>query len=208
MRWVLVRHVETVGNVEKRFNGVTESPYTEFGLAMKEQLVTKLTADHKETPFDRIFASPIKRAWQIAEAVGEEAGLTPVSEVRIKEYNFGIFEGLTAAEAQAKAPEHWQAWMADYNHYPLPGGDLYEVYHRSIGEFIAEVRGSGAENVLVVAHGGSVQSLLVQLLGLPLDDRWHFAVHLGGIAVIAENEGFGMLESLYTPDYQIQNKSH
>lgn len=202
MNIVLVRHVETYGNVEKRLNGITESDYTERGLGMKLKLEEELININDGMPFDRVYVSPISRARKIGEAVANSLSIPLVLEDRIKEFNFGIFEGLTAEEAEALNPEIWQLWVDDYNHIQIPEGDQYDVYHEKIGGLIDEWKAShGDENILVVGHGGSVQSLLVQLLDLPLGARWHFKIELGGIVTIESNDGYGMLTSIYTPEY-------
>ncbi|MDO4289088.1 MAG: histidine phosphatase family protein [Eubacterium sp.] len=202
MKYILVRHVETVGNAERRLNGHTESEYTDYGLAMKAILEDALVALNDRMPIDAIYASPIQRAYQIGKTVAERLGLECVTEDDLKEFNFGIFDGLTADEAMAKDPETWNRWMADYNFVQLPGGERYEDYHNRLKAFLERHAEAHADKtVLIVAHGGTVHSLLVNLLDLPLASKWHFNVRLGSITIVDCPEGYGILEALYTPDY-------
>lgn len=207
MKYILVRHVETTGNAEHRLNGHTESEYTPYGLKMKALLEEELKALHAKMPFDAIYVSPIKRAYKIGEAVAKNIGLPFKADDRLKEFNFGIFDGLTAHEAIALNKEVWEAWMADYNHVTLPKGENYLDYHNRMKAFLEEKAEEHAEKtVLIIAHGGTVHSLLVNLLDLPLQSKWHFNISLGSITIINCPEGFGMLERLYTPDYDSLSK--
>ena len=206
MKYILVRHVETFGNLEHRLNGHTESEYTEYGLAMKAMLEDELVALNDRLPIDAVYVSPIQRAYKIGKAVADRLGLECVVDDDLKEFNFGIFDGLTAEEAMAKDKATWDRWMADYNFVQLPGGERYEDYHGRMKDFLERHAGDHEDKtVLIVAHGGTVHSLLINLLDLPLASKWHFNVRLGSITIVDCPEGYGIMEALYTPDYsQIQ----
>ena len=202
-RYILVRHVETQGNVEGRLNGHTESHYTKRGLMMKERLLEEIQAIHQHTPINRVYASPISRARIIGEEASAILGVPFSVEPVLKEFNFGIFDGLTIAEAEVKDPAAWKEWMEDYNFTMLPEGESYVEYHRRLKHFIEEEdKEEEDQTVLIVAHGGTVHSLLLNLLDLPLDVKWHFEIKLGGIAIIRCPEGYGILETLYAPEYE------
>ncbi len=164
MRYILVRHVETQGNVERRFNGHTESPYTKRGLKMKAVLIKELEALHEKWPITHIYASPILRARTIGEALSKRIQIPLVVEDDLKEFNFGIFDGLTAEEAMKRDPQAWKRWMANYNFETLPQGENYRDYHRRMGDFIKNHPMAEDETTVIIAHGGTVHSLLLNLL--------------------------------------------
>jgi alpha-ribazole phosphatase len=202
-RFILVRHVETEGNVQRRFNGHTESPYTPRGERMKDQLTEILLQMDAKTPIDALYVSPTERALHIGEQTAARLGLPLRVDPVLREFNFGIFDGLTAAEAEARDKQAWDAWMADYNHVAPPGGESYTAYHQRLGEFLSDrLRDHAGDTVLIIAHGGTVHSLLTHLLDLPLESKWHFAFELGGIAVVECPEGYGILKAFYTPEYK------
>lgn len=202
MKYILVRHVETTGNAEGRFNGWTESEYTPRGIQMKAILEDELVKIDQTTPIDLIYASPIARARIIGEEMAGRLNQPLMVDETLKEFNFGIFDGLTPQEAMNRDRAAWEAWMADYNHQPVPGGENYVDYHKRLKTFLAEHQKDHLnKTVLIIAHGGTVHSLLLNLLELPMDSKWHFKIELGGIAIIDCPEGYGILEKLYTPDY-------
>ena len=192
MKLVLVRHVETYGNIEHRLNGHTESNYTSRGEAMKKLLVEELVTLDQKLAFDRIFSSPTSRAYCIAAAVGEATGKEILVDHRLREFNFGIFEG--------KTKDEWELWMNDYLDYVVPEGQSQREYHSLCREFLAELQPD--ETVLLVAHGGTVHGMLTNLLELPIESKWHFDIQLGSITVVNYNDGFGMLSYMTTPPYE------
>ncbi|MBC3889821.1 histidine phosphatase family protein [Acetobacterium paludosum] len=199
MKLVLVRHVETFGNVERRLNGHTESQYTRRGEAMKELLVEELIALDEKLTFDKIYASPTSRAFKIAADVGAATGKQIQVDNRLQEFNFGIFEGKTSDECSETAKTEWDLWMDDYLDYVVPEGQSQREYHTLCKEFLAELNPD--ETVLLVAHGGTVHGMLTNLLELPIDSKWHFDIKLGSITVVNYNDGFGMLSTMMTPAY-------
>lgn len=199
MKLVLVRHVETYGNVEHRLNGHTESDYTLRGEAMKEILVNELVVLNEKLSFDKIYASPTTRAFKIAQAVGNSTGMEIQVDHRLREFNFGIFEGKTREECIDIFEAEWDQWMANYIDYPVPEGQSQREYHDLCAEFLTEL--DEDETILIVAHGGTIHGMLTNMLNLPLDCKWHFDIKLGSITIIDYNHGFGMLSHMTTPPY-------
>jgi len=194
MKFILVRHVETTGNYENRFAGITETKYTEKG---REQFI-KLTETLKDYKVDVIYSSPISRALNIANKVGEDTS-TEVKVVDIlSEMNFGIFENLTFKEVEKDHNEQWLKWEADFLNYQLPQGDSLQIFHNRIVEFVDTIKDNEG-TCMIVCHGGTVQSILTHLLDLQVLDRWHFHIPLGGIVEITYQHNYGMLQSIHSP---------
>lgn len=191
MEFFLVRHVETTGNYENRFAGITDTQYTQKG----EKQYLLLTEALKEYDFDIIYSSPISRALKIAKKVSEykDKGVEIVKE--LSEMNFGLFENLTFQEVVEKHKEHWNKWEKDMLNYKLPKGDsLFEFHHR-IALFIDSIKNNDGK-CLIVCHGGTIQSILTHLLGIDIEQRWHFHIPLGGLVKINYENDFGILKRL------------
>lgn len=199
MKLVLVRHVETYGNIEHRLNGHTESEYTPRGKAMKEILVDALVSLHEKVKFDQIYSSPTSRAYKIAKAVGDKTNIDVQKDLRLREFNFGIFEGKTREECLEDYNDEWNIWLEDYLDHRIPNGQSQREYHMLCGEFIKEL--DVDNTILIVAHGGTVHGILTNLLELPIDSKWHFDIQLGSVTIVNVSDGFGMLSEMMTPDY-------
>lgn len=193
MKFYLVRHVETKGNLEKRFAGITETEYTEKGLMQFEELKKKLSEDFE---YDSIYSSPISRAKKIACAVGEKKNIDVICEEALSEMNFGIFENKTFDEIQSEDSCYWKKWNEDYMYYQIPKGDSLASFHKRVTKFLDKIKNDEGSS-LVVCHGGTIQSIITHLLNLEIDKRWHFFVPLAGMVEIDYKDGFGIINGLF-----------
>lgn len=111
----------------------------------------------------RIYASPLRRARLLAEALG-----TPVLDARLKEIDFGDWEMQPFDQLEPQI----SAWAADPLGFRAPAGEsAREMAARALAAW-AEIRSRhGEEPVAIVAHGGPLRAIAGQLLGLP-PERW------------------------------------
>ena len=154
MKIYLVRHGETDWNQAGRLQGQTDIDLDAQGFAQAAEAAERL----KEVPFEIAFCSPLIRARHTAETIVGERKITLTTDERLRELNFGPWEGTEGAESFA------------------------QLYARS-GEFVKQVllplEGT-YETVLVVAHGALNRSILNAVLDIPVSDFWHF--HMGNCA--------------------------
>lgn len=107
-RLYLMRHGQTVYNLEKRVQGRCDSPLTELGIEQARRAGAWLAA--QGAAFDRICSSPIGRAYATAESVrsvlescSTDAASIPAVEAidGLKERCYGPFEGGPQADVPA-----------------------------------------------------------------------------------------------------------
>jgi len=193
LRLFLVRHGETAWNVQHRYQGQSDLPLSDVGVEQAEALACRL-ADEK---FDAIYASDLKRAWDTASAIAEKSGLAVISEPRLREMNFGIFEGLTFDEAQTRYPEVMAAWLKNYNR-PPPDGEALNIFSARVLSLLDDLQKKHADQTIcLVAHGGPLSEIIRHLLGLPVERRWTFAVDIASLSeLILGEEGYPYLKRL------------
>jgi broad specificity phosphatase PhoE len=160
----LIRHGETPYHAENRYAGRTDLPLTDRGHAQALELgewaaAAKLTG---------IVSSPLCRARQTAEPAASKTGLDLVLDERLVEVDFGVADGLTAAEMRERFPAERAAFEADPYSHALPGGeapsDALARGRAAVDELASGPRG---ERVLVVAHGTFLRIVLCDLLEVP-----------------------------------------
>ena len=177
----ITRHGETEWNAEGRIQGHTDVPLSERGREQAQMLARRLA----DARIDAAYSSDLSRAAETARvALGErDVPLAFTSDLR--EYNKGVFEGMTAAEYQRKFPHLFQASMEnDLDFAPPEGETIRETSHR-LGRIVQQVRQQHQdENVLIVGHGGSLRAGLVSLLDLPLEANWKFVMHNCSLTVV------------------------
>lgn len=144
MRIFVARHGQTQWNAEKRVCGLTDLPLTEQGLQQAEALADALA----EQPIHLIISSPMLRARQTANAVARKRNLPVMTDDRLTEQNYGIFEGVNRKDPGFLANKRQFA-------YRYPGGEsMMDVAYRVYG-LLNELKEKYPEkNILLVCHGG------------------------------------------------------
>ena len=169
---VLVRHGQSIWNLENRFTGETDIPLTEKGREEAIAAGNKL----KTIPFSHGFTSLLQRAIDTMTLILQETGHTDLPVTRDKalnERNYGQLQGLNKAEvARQYGDEQVAVWRRSFSVRP-PGGESLEdtaarvipYYRQSIEPLLLE-----GENILVVAHGNSLRALMMQLEDISPDE--------------------------------------
>jgi probable phosphoglycerate mutase len=160
---IVIRHGETAWNREKRMQGTTDTPLSDVGREQARALGRRLA----DRAFAALYTSDLARAWDTARAIAELTGREAVTDARLQERRFGIFEGLTAEEIVARYPEEHARFASRDPDYAVPGGESARNFTgRCIG-CLAEIAGRhpGCE-VVVVTHGLVLDSLYRAAHGL------------------------------------------
>ncbi|ADL12383.1 alpha-ribazole phosphatase [Acetohalobium arabaticum] len=166
---ILVRHGETLWNKESRFQGSADVKLSSDGVKQAERLAERF-ADFR---LDMVYASDLQRAAKTAEIVADQHGININTEAKLREANFGVWEGLTFEEIKERDGEKLDAWLKDPVTVQTPEGENFEEVQKRAKEGLNRIKTKHEdEQVLVVAHGGTIRALLVDLLGMPLSNFW------------------------------------
>jgi 2,3-bisphosphoglycerate-dependent phosphoglycerate mutase len=163
-RVTFLRHGESVGNAEARFQGHADYPLTEKGLAQAQALARHWKEAGME--FDQCISSPLLRARQTAEIVTQALNVPLEFNPDWMEINNGLIAGLTAAEALDKVGPP-PAFMTPYTRYGRSGESRWELFLRA-GRGIQNILDRQPGKYLVIAHGGILTMALYALLGIPV----------------------------------------
>ena len=98
-----------------------------------------------------------------------------VASPRLRERQYGLWEGLTSAEIQARYPEQFAIWRARTTDFAPPQGETRnELLTRALAELQAIARRHVREVVVVVTHGGLCYVLINHILGSVDGDQREF----------------------------------
>ncbi|MCX5800882.1 MAG: histidine phosphatase family protein [Candidatus Eisenbacteria bacterium] len=167
--WFVVRHGESTDNESgDRYSGITESTVTENGLRQAESVGRFLQPEG----IQKIFSSPMKRAVATARMIQSLTGGQLVIDQRLREIDYGEWEGLTRKEVFARWPESYSRYKEDpVTNTPLAGESPVRVLER-VQEFWQEMQHSpsmlGISKIVVVTHNTVTRILLAHLSGTPL----------------------------------------
>ncbi len=89
MKLYVARHGQTQWNAENKVCGRTDLPLTAVGIAQAEALAEKAAG----LGINLILSSPLQRAYTMARIVANRCGAEVLTEDRLIEQDYGIFEG-------------------------------------------------------------------------------------------------------------------
>lgn len=179
---VVVRHIETTWNADRRKQGQLDSPPTAVGKAQARALANRFAAE--EEKYAALYSSDLGRARFTAEEIGKLTNHEVLFENGLRERHFGIFGGLTDAECSEKFPHEFAAWQADLADYPIPDGESWRAFHARVVECFESLaaRHAGAR-IVVVTHGGVLDTLFRHVFEIPLGKPRHAKLWNAGINI-------------------------
>lgn len=186
---LIVRHPETVANVQGRLVGQTDAPITELGRRQMTALARVVLAEDPQV----VYASPLGRALTTARFITPDG--TPLEILEdLKEIHFGDAEGLLWDEMTARG------MTLDYTGGPVaPGGEVGALFDARVRAVAAHVAG-GPSPAVVVTHGGVFRHLLTALLGMTVEEVWGMDIPNAAVATLRQRDGAWLLESLAPPE--------
>lgn len=188
-RIILVRHGETQLNAEGVFFGIKDPTLNEKGKIQAEE--SKKTIEKLE--YDKIYSSDLLRALETAEIINIKNMEIEKSQ-KLRELNFGIFEGYKYNELKELYPEQLKKSEIDWKNYNYETGEsVRELQERAVS-FIEEL--DLEKNNLIVTHWGVINTILSHYFSTELEGYWKFSVKNGGIVIIDFLDNFPILRGL------------
>src|SRR5712671_5870809 len=120
-RLIVVRHGETVWNVEDKLQGQMDSELTPLGNAQSQALAERLS----RCAISALYSSDLGRAGQTAELIAARTGQQIRFDARLRERHLGIFQGRTWAEVQRLFPEDIARFLSNEVDYVVPEGESF-----------------------------------------------------------------------------------
>lgn len=142
---LIARHGETDWNRDGRWQGWADPPLNDTGRAQARTLAAEL----RETPFDAVYASDLRRAHETAEIVAEPHGVPVVVDPALREIDIGSWSGLTRPEIEERFPDGER-----------PDGETREQHFARVRAAVLRIaRENVGRRVLIVTHGGTVRAI-------------------------------------------------
>ena len=163
---IVVRHGESVSNLNATFTGQTDSPLTELG---HEQ--ARRTAEYlKDRHIDVIYSSDLSRAMQTAQPTAEMHGLPIHPDARLREICGGDWELRNGDEISALYPQSYALWKESvYLGTPDGGESFLQVADRT-DEFLSEIlQKHRGQCVAIFSHALAVRTFACRWFGIPYE---------------------------------------
>ena len=188
MKIALLRHGPTEWNAAGRIQGHTDIPLSDAGLA-------KMAARRLPLAVRRVYASPMLRARQTAEALGLPG---PIYDARLMEQNWGSWEGLTRDEIFTRdgADAFIKAGSNQGEVFRPGGGESTGELHARIAAFLKDVA-EGEGDAVAVAHLGVLRAAYTLATGWDMATPMPAELDVSKILVLSlSKEGVPKVEHL------------
>ncbi len=180
-RWLIVRHGETEWNAQGRVQGHTDVGLSERGVLQGQAICARLAG----VEIDVAYSSDLRRSAETARQILGQREVPLRTTDRLREYNKGIFEGLTPEETGQRYPELYAASQVNDLDFAPPGGESIRQASARIACFISRMKAQHQDDsVLIVGHGGTLRAAIVALMELPLEANWRFAMGNCGLSMV------------------------
>jgi len=187
---LVIRHGETVRNIEERFQGHGDSPLTDAGQAQALALADRLTEFH----FDTLVSSDLGRAMETASIITEQTGHNIRTDSRLRERNFGDLEGLTFQTIQEEHAQILNQLDTNDPDYVIPNGEsLRQHYQRNTGCIEELIEKNHGGTVAMVVHGGVLDSVFRLVTNLPLNAPRCFVTTNARLSIVHYGRFYGTL---------------
>jgi broad specificity phosphatase PhoE len=158
--FVFLRHGESVGNAESRWQGQSNYPLTEKGRAQSQALADRWKSEGVK--FDLVVSSPLARAKETAEIVASALNVRVEFDPIWLERDIGEMEGLTAEEVHRKPQP---PFTTPYDPVGGDGEGDWALFLRA-GQALHELLKRPAGSYLIVSHGGLLNQLMHAIVGV------------------------------------------
>ena len=166
MRILFVRHAETDWNKANRFQGIVDIDISEHGKYQANLLSEYL---YKQIPsINKIYTSPLKRTKHTASYVAKKFNLNIHELDSLIEYSVGVFAGMNIDDIYSgQYQETYEDFMDENNWNLVPDAEKFDSRYQRAIKALQIIFNESDENscVLVVSHGGFMQTLISVLLG-------------------------------------------
>ena len=177
----IVRHGETEWNAQGRVQGHTDIDLSDTGRWQAQVVARRL----EQVTFSAAYCSDLSRTRETAEIILGQSGTPLHPTLQLREYHKGVFEGLTVPEYSKKFPDQYQASLVNDLDFAPTGGETVRQTSRRMAKFVSDTIPRHLDDtVLIVGHGGSLRSLIVALMDLPLEANWKFVMGNCAVSVL------------------------
>ncbi len=161
----IVRHAESAGNAQGRWQGRNDTRLTDLGREQAARLGRRLEAEGYRP--SRIYASPLSRTFDTARIASSYLELPIVRWDDLIETDVGVFSGLTWREVETRFPKIAREFAATRNTDIIEGAETLAEkrarVQRVVDKVIADHQND--DQVLLFSHGGIMQFIFAQLVG-------------------------------------------
>lgn len=190
----LIRHAATALNDDGRYQGRCDPDLSEPGVSQAKGLGRRIAKE--SAVFDSVWASDRHRA--LCTAVLALPRAIVRQDARLRELDFGVFDGLTYEENLSRHTNVFLAWLADPWHVRPPSGETLAELTARVEAWVGQLASS--QNVLAFTHGGPIRVILARSIGLSFVEAQRLPVGPCGLVRVRLNASGALVTLSRAPE--------
>lgn len=169
-RIILVRHGQTLWNLELKYQGHADIGLSPAGLEQAAQVAARLAGINPAA----VYSSDLSRAFHTAQIIAAKYDL-PVNKIPdLREVNFGEWEGRNYESINSQWPTLMGKLFTHPDEIEIPGGETFQSLQDRAMKAVEHLKTRHAEEtILVVSHGATIRAILCSILHMPLKYIWN-----------------------------------
>lgn len=195
MNIYLVRHGQTSENKKGTYYGKLDVGLNKKGI----EQIENTSRFFQEKHIDIAYISNTKRAYETAKIILDGKNIPILKDNRLRETDFGDFEGKSFEEISKNYPEECMLWQKDWKNFRPPHGETYMEMYKRVSSFMNELKDIKYDNVLIITHSGVIKSILCYIMDENVDLFWKFACGNGDRILIKYEFDNFYLDSITHP---------
>ncbi len=174
-RIFIVRHTETVGNIEKRLTGRHDYEITEQG----EKLINQLTKELENIKFDKMYSSPSKRAIKTIKPLAILNKIEIEEKEELSEMYFGIYDGWKWEDVNKVQPEIKENQNRINEIYGIDKQESMKEVAERMYNCITKIASENAgKTILIASHGVAIEAFIRKIIKKTFsEEREKFCQH-------------------------------
>ncbi|MEK4564207.1 histidine phosphatase family protein [Alkalihalobacillus sp. FSL R5-0424] len=163
MKLYLIRHGESLGNLQGKIQGTMDFPLSDLG----KQQVDLISSYCQNINLDFLYSSDLERAYATAKTIGDSTGLDVQAWEQIREVHLGPLQGLSRDEIREQYPETVTNSIITSG---INGTETVEELTTRCKNVLEQLHTQhSSDSVALVSHGGFISIFLMYVL---VGEKW------------------------------------
>lgn len=165
-RLIFIRHGFSESNKCGVFTGQADIPLTEIGLRQADYAASYL----KDMHIDKLYASPLSRAYDTGLAIAKEHGLRMIADARLCEINGGDWQEQPYSRMGEICFENYDLWKNNLIECKCPNGETVREFAKRVYTAVTEIAEANAgKTICIVTHATPIRVISCYASGLEIE---------------------------------------
>ena len=188
---ILIRHGQTLWNVERKIQGHSNVELAPEGIAQAKLLAKNFPIEN----ISAIYSSDLNRAKVTAEIVAERFNLSVQTEKNLREANWGDWEGKKLTEIEKFDPINYERFFRNPEEVQIANAETFaQLKARAFSTLKKIIAAHPDENIVIVAHGAINRTILCSILEIPLKNLWSLTQFNTAVNILRFDDGYFTVE--------------